>query len=80
MHYQQVKIIEAASNDTLESAINCFISKLDRAPLKITFGTFQRYYDDIEDRTPHTRHTAQIIYITNEAEHDRNHHTRKDAR
>lgn len=64
MHYQRIKIIEASNSHSLERAVTDFIKSLDRAPLKMEFGTFGKYYED--SKTPWPQHIAYITYIENE--------------
>ena len=64
MHHQRIEIIEASSSNKLEMAVNDFLMGLDRAPLKMEFGTFGKYYED--SKTPWPQHIAYITYIENE--------------
>ena len=64
MHHQRIKIIESNDSRNLESAVNCFIKDLDRAPLEIKFGTFNKCHAD--SKTPRPEHIVYITYIENE--------------
>ena len=63
-HRQRIKILQESTAYKLETAVNDFITTLDRAPLNMTFGTFDRYYSDGAPRWP--EHIAYITYIENE--------------
>ena len=63
MHYQRVKTFETNSSAQLEREVNRFISRLDRAPLKMTFYKSEKYIEG--DSHPWPRHVAHILYIDN---------------